>query len=202
MNNREILDTFTKQARKVLDYAQEEAQRFQHDYIGTEHLLLGLICEGEGVAAKVLSDLGVELDKIRTAVKFIGDRVIAEETGLTPRTKKVIELAVDEARSFNHDYVGTEHLLLGLLREGEGIAVSILYNMGVDLKAARRGTLLICSLITESHPAHALLSVPQETAILVAESDSVLLCNICEARCPSYFTYCFHCGSKLKEQEP
>src|SRR3954469_24603903 len=133
-------DKFTERARKVLSLAQEEAQRFQHNYIGTEHLLLGLVREGEGVAAKVLSNLGVELNKVRSAVEFIigrGDRIVLGEIGLTPRAKKVIELAVDEARRLNHHYIGTEHLLLGLVREGEGIAAGVLESLGVSLEKVR-----------------------------------------------------------------
>ncbi len=101
MADNDRFDRFTKQARKVLSLAQEEAQCFQHNYIGTEHLLLGLVRESEGVAAKVLANLGVELNKVRSAVEFIigrGDRVVLGEIGLTPRAKKVIELATDEAR--------------------------------------------------------------------------------------------------------
>src|SRR6266699_803955 len=133
-------DKFTERARKVLQLAQEEAQRFNHNYIGTEHLLLGLVREGEGVAAKVLSNLGVELNKVRSAVEFIigrGDRIVLGEIGLTPRAKKVIELAVDEARRLNHHYIGTEHLLLGLVREGEGIAAGVLESLGVSLDKVR-----------------------------------------------------------------
>src|SRR5881397_1477527 len=133
-------DKFTERARKVLSLAQEEAKRFQHNYIGTEHLLLGLVREGEGVAAKVLSNLGVELNKVRSAVEFIigrGDRMVMGEIGLTPRAKKVIELAVDEARRLNHQYIGTEHLLLGLVREGEGIAAGVLESLGVSLDKVR-----------------------------------------------------------------
>ena len=113
-------DKFTERARKVLQLAQEEAQRFNHNYIGTEHLLLGLVREGEGVAAKVLGNLGVELNKVRSAVEFIigrGDRMVIGDISLTPRAKKVIELAVEEARRLNHSAISTEHLLLGLLRE-------------------------------------------------------------------------------------
>src|SRR6478752_7419703 len=112
-------EKFTERARKVLTLAQEEAQRFNHNYIGTEHLLLGLVREGDGVAAKVLNNLGVELSKVRSAVEFIigrGEKSVAGEIGLTPRAKKVIELAVEEARRLNHSYIGTEHLLLGLVR--------------------------------------------------------------------------------------
>jgi ATP-dependent Clp protease ATP-binding subunit ClpC len=136
-------DKFTERARRVLTLAQEEAQRFNHNYIGTEHLLLGLVREGDGVAAKVLGNLGVELNKVRSAVEFIigrGDRTSSAEIGLTPRAKKVIELAVDEARRLSHSYIGTEHLLLGLVREGEGIAAGVLESLGVNLERVRGET--------------------------------------------------------------
>ncbi len=136
-------DKFTERARRVLTLAQEEAQRFNHNYIGTEHLLLGLVREGDGVAAKVLSNLGVELNKVRSAVEFIigrGDKQSSGEIGLTPRAKKVIELAVDEARRLGHSYIGTEHLLLGLVREGEGIAAGVLESLGVNLERVRGET--------------------------------------------------------------
>src|SRR5437667_12705126 len=109
MNDRDRFDKFTERARKVLSLAQEEAQRLQHNYIGTEHLLLGLIGEGEGVAAKVLNNLGIDLEKARSSVESIigrGNRVVIGEIGLTPRAKKVIELAVDEARHLHHHYLG------------------------------------------------------------------------------------------------
>lgn len=140
MSNRNRFDKFTERARRVLSLAQEEAQRFQHNYIGTEHLLLGLVREDEGVAAKVLHDLGVDLQKVRSSVEDIigrGDRTVLGEIGLTPRAKQVIELAVDEARRMNHHYIGTEHLLLGLIREGEGIAVGVLKSQGVTLEKVR-----------------------------------------------------------------
>src|SRR5256886_16188193 len=146
MHNRDRLDKFTERARKVLSLAQEEAQRFNHNYIGTEHLLLGLVREGEGVAAKALGNLGVELNKVRSAVEFIigrGDRIVLGEIGLTPRAEKVIELAVDEARRLTHHYIGTEHLLLGLVREGDGIGVGALKNMGVTPDRARAETLRV-----------------------------------------------------------
>src|ERR671931_2046690 len=133
-------DKFTERARKVLQLAQEESRRFNHNYIGTEHILLGLVREGEGVAARVLNNLGIELHKVRSAVEFIigrGDRMVMGEIGLTPRAKRVIELAVDEARRLNHHYIGTEHLLLGLVREGEGIAAGVLESLGVSLEKVR-----------------------------------------------------------------
>src|SRR4051812_35272207 len=144
-------DKFTERARRVLTLAQEEAQRFNHNYIGTEHLLLGLVREGDGVAAKVLNNLGVELSKVRSAVEFIigrGEKSISGEIGLTPRAKKVIELAVEEARRLNHSYIGTEHLLLGLVREGEGIAFGVLESLGVSLDRVRTETARILSQST------------------------------------------------------
>src|SRR5947209_20029981 len=137
MHDRDRFDKFTERARKVLSLAQEEAQRFQHNYIGTEHLLLGLLREDEGVAGKVLTSLGVDLEKVRKAVEGIighGDHIVLGEIGLTPRAKKVIELAVDEARCLNHHYIGTEHILLGLVREGEGIGAGVLERFGIGLE--------------------------------------------------------------------
>ena len=144
-------DKFTERARRVLTLAQEEAQRFNHNYIGTEHLLLGLVREGDGIAAKVLANLGVETGKVRSAVEFIigrGDRAVLGEIGLTPRAKKVIELSVDEARRLNHHYIGTEHLLLGLVREGEGIAAGVLESLGVNLERVRSETTRVLSQTT------------------------------------------------------
>ena len=136
-------EKFSERARKVLSLAQEEAQRFNHNYIGTEHILLGLVRETEGVAARVLLNLNVELVKVRSAVEFIigrGERPTPGEIGLTPRAKKVIELAVDEARRLNHHYIGTEHLLIGLMREGEGVAAGVLESLGVGLEKVREET--------------------------------------------------------------
>src|SRR6185312_15206244 len=154
VNDRDRFDKFTERARKVLSLAQEEAQRFNHNYIGTEHLLLGLVREGEGVAAKVLNNLGVELNKVRNAIEFIigrGDRAPVGEIGLTPRARKVIELAVDEARRLGHHYIGTEHLLLGLVREGEGIAAGVLESLGVNLEKVRQQTIQVLSQSNNPH---------------------------------------------------
>jgi hypothetical protein len=134
-------DKFTDEARRVLTYAQDEAQRLDHNYIGTEHFLLGLVREEESVAAHVLKAMGIGLPDVRRAVLFIvgrGDRPVPGEVGLTPRAKRVIELAIDEARRLGHRYIGTEHLLLGLVREGEGVAAGVLESMGVDLDRVRR----------------------------------------------------------------
>ena len=141
-------EKFSERARRVLSLAQEEAQRFNHNYIGTEHILLGLVRETDGVAAKVLTNLGVELTKVRSAVEFIigrGERATPGEIGLTPRAKKVIELAVDEARRLSHNYIGTEHLLIGLMREGEGVPAGVLESLGVNLDKVRGETNRILS---------------------------------------------------------
>jgi len=141
-------EKFSERARRVLTIAQEEARSLNHNYIGTEHILLGLVREEEGVAAKVLTNLGVGLGKVRSAVEFIigrGEKPGTGETGLTPRAKKVIELAIDEARQLGHNYIGTEHLLLGLLREGEGVAYSVLDSFGITLERARAETTNVLS---------------------------------------------------------
>ncbi len=137
------LDRFTKRARRVLTLAQEEALRLNHNYIGTEHLLLGLVREENGVAVKVLRELGVEPSQVIRAVERTvgrGERPPFGKPTLAPRTKRVIELAVDEARLMGHHYIGTEHLLLGLVREGEGIAVNVLRGLGVNLDRVRTQT--------------------------------------------------------------
>jgi ATP-dependent Clp protease ATP-binding subunit ClpC len=134
------LDKFTKRARRVLTYAQEEATRLNHNYIGTEHLLLGLIREEEGLAAKVLRDLGVNQDRARQVIEDIvgrGNAPVGARLNLTPRTKRVIELAVDEARRLGHRYIGTEHLLLGLVREGDGIALNVLKSLNISPDTVR-----------------------------------------------------------------
>ncbi|MSQ12705.1 MAG: ATP-dependent Clp protease ATP-binding subunit [Dehalococcoidia bacterium] len=142
-------EKFSERARRVLSLAQEEAIRFNHNYIGTEHILLGLVRETEGVGARVLGNAGVDLGNVRSAVEFIigrGERPVSgENIGLTPRAKKVIELAVDEARRMGHHYIGTEHLLIGLMREGEGVAAGVLESLGVSLEKVRAETQRILS---------------------------------------------------------
>jgi len=146
---------FTERVRKVLQMAREEAQRLHHEYVGTEHILLGLIREGEGVAAAVMQNLNVDLDEIQQKIEeTVKKGKAAQTTGpdlpYTSRAKKVLELAMSEARELNHSYVGTEHLLLGLLREEKGIAASVLTDAGVNLDAARAETLRL--LGTEMPP--------------------------------------------------
>ncbi len=137
---------FTERVRKVLAMAREEAARLHHEYVGTEHILLGLIREGEGVAAAVLQNLSVDLDEIQQKIEeTVKKGKAAQATGpdlpYTSRAKKVLELAMAEARELTHSYVGTEHLLLGLLREEKGIAAQVLTDAGVNLEAARAETL-------------------------------------------------------------
>ena len=136
-----MYERFTDRARKVMQLANQEAQRFNHEYIGTEHILLGLVKEGSGVAANVLKNLDIDLRKIRIEVEKIvqtgPDMVTMGKLPQTPRAKKVIEYAMEEARNLNHNYVGTEHLLLGLLREQEGVAAQVLMNLGMKLDDVR-----------------------------------------------------------------
>lgn len=136
-----MFDRFTDRARKVMTLAREEARRFNHEYIGTEHILLGLVKEGSGVAASVLQNLDIELKKIRIEIEKIvqtgPDLVSVGQLPFTPRVKKVLEYAMDEARNLSHNYIGTEHLLLGLLREQEGVAAQVLLNLGIKLEDVR-----------------------------------------------------------------
>jgi len=136
-----MFSRYTERAQRVIVLAQDEARRLNYDYVGTEHLLLGLIREGEGIAAKALQSLGIQLEQVRAEVeKMIGKGSASSrgEIGFTPRAKKVmVELAIEEARLLGHNYVGTEHILLGLIREGEGVAAQVLQNLGADLERVR-----------------------------------------------------------------
>jgi ATP-dependent Clp protease ATP-binding subunit ClpA len=146
-------DRFNDRAKRVLALAQDEAIRLNHNSIGVEHLLLGLVREGEGVAARVLDSLGVELSKVRTAAEFIVGRgegtTSPSEITLSPRTKRVIGLAIDEARKLGHSHVGTEHLLLGIVREGEGVASGVLESLGVGLEKIRHQ---VIATLGQQHP--------------------------------------------------
>jgi len=150
-----MFDRFTERARKVIILAKEEAKRFNHDYIGTEHILLGLIKEGESVAAAVLQNLGLSLDTIRLEVEklvqFGPSTVVSGDIPFTPKAKKVIELAMDEARRLGHNYIGTEHLLLGLIKEGEGVASHVLMNVGLDLNKVRAEVIKLLGSTTPSN---------------------------------------------------
>src|SRR5712691_5869014 len=136
---------FTDRARKVMQLANQEAQRFNHEYIGTEHILLGLLKEGSGVAANVLKNLDIDLRKLRMEIEKIQqpgpDSVATGKLPQTPRAKKVIEFSIEEARNLNQNYVGTEHLLLGVIREKEGVAAQVLMNLGLKLEDVREEVL-------------------------------------------------------------
>ena len=136
-----MFERFTDRARYVVVLAQEEARMLDHIYIGTEHILLGLIHEGEGVAAQALEFLDISLEEARRQVEEIigqGEAAPAGQIPFTPRAKKVLELSFREARQLGHNHIGTEHILLGLIREGDGVAAQILQKLGADLKRVRR----------------------------------------------------------------
>src|SRR5262245_49829669 len=148
-----MYERFTDRARKVMQLASQETRRFNHHYIGTEHILLGLVKEGHGVAANVLKDLGADLGNIRSEVEKLMvpglDKADASKPPLPPSTIRVIEYMIKEARSLNHNYVGTEHVLLGLLREQEGVAAQVLMGVGVKLENAREEILKLLGVNPE-----------------------------------------------------
>jgi ATP-dependent Clp protease ATP-binding subunit ClpC len=139
-----MFERFTDRARRVVVLAQEEARMLDHNYIGTEHLLLGLVHEGEGVAAQALAGMGIQLEAVRWQVEQIIGRGKGRPAGhipFTPRAKKVLELALREALQLGHNYIGTEHILLGLVREGEGVAAQVLQKLGADLNRVRQAVI-------------------------------------------------------------
>jgi ATP-dependent Clp protease ATP-binding subunit ClpC len=146
-----MFERFTDRARRVVVLAQEEARMLNHDYIGTEHLLLGLIHEGRGVAAKALESLGISLEVVRQQVEEIiglGQQAPSGHIPFTPRAKKVLELSLRESLQLGQDYIGTEHILLGLLREGDGVAAQVLVKLGADLNRVRQQ---VIQLVTGRH---------------------------------------------------
>ncbi|HEX4206671.1 MAG TPA: Clp protease N-terminal domain-containing protein [Ktedonobacteraceae bacterium] len=202
--NMDRFDRFTRQARRVLSLAQEEAAvRFRHNFIGTEHLLLGLMRENEGCAAQVLSSLHVDIEQARDRLKSIvekGKKPVIGSIGLTRRAKKVIELAVDEAKKMGHQYVTTGHLLIGLLREGEGIGADILRQMGLELEPVRQATLNVLSHMDSVNSIDELAiipPVPAEASALLPEGEQGSVCKRCGAHSLVYFHYCFNCGLVL-----
>src|SRR5659263_176607 len=143
-----MFERFTDRARRVVVLAQEEARMLNHNYIGTEHILLGLIHEGEGVAAKALESLGISLEGVRSQVEEIigqGQSAPSGHIPFTPRAKKVLELSLREALQLGHNYIGTEHILLGLIREGEGVAAQVLIKLGADLNRVRQQVIQLLS---------------------------------------------------------
>src|SRR5690349_5814969 len=150
-----MFERFTDRARRVVVLAQEEARLLNHNYIGTEHILLGLIHEGEGVAAKALESLGISLEAVRSQVEEIIGQGGSSPSGhipFTPRAKKVLELSLREALQLGHNYIGTEHILLGLIREGEGVAAQVLVKLGADLSRVRQQVIQLLSGYSGSAP--------------------------------------------------
>lgn len=199
-------DRFTERARAAMALAQQEALRLGHDRIGTEHLLLGLMSESQGRAARVLSNLGLSLEQIRAAVEArVGRKALNPSlpTRITPRLKKALAEAVEEARRLGHRSIDTEDLLLGLLREGEGIAVGVLTSLGPSLERLRAETLRVVEQqlgrSDEAAPDEPPPPVPPEAASLVPEDQPAIVCETCSARSPAYFRFCFHCGRRLKQ---
>ncbi len=151
-----MFERFTDRARRVVVLAQEEARMLNHNYIGTEHILLGLIHEGEGVAAKALESLGISLEAVRQQVEEIigqGQQAPSGHIPFTPRAKKVLELSLREALQLGHNYIGTEHILLGLIREGEGVAAQVLVKLGADLNRVRQQVIQLLSGYQGKEPA-------------------------------------------------
>ena len=174
-----MFERFTDRARRVVVLAQEDARLLKHNYIGTEHILLGLIHEGDGVAAKALESLGISLEAVRAEVQEIIGTGESEPSGqipFTPRAKKVLELSLREALQLGHNYIGTEHILLGLIREGEGVAAQVLAKLGADQSRVRREVLRLLSASRTDEP----------IVITAAESDP-------QPRCP-------RCGADLTQQ--
>ena len=153
-----MFERFTDRARRVVVLAQEEARMLNHNYIGTEHILLGLIHEGEGVAAKALESLGISLDAVRQQVEEIigqGQQAPSGHIPFTPRAKKVLELSLREALQLGHNYIGTEHILLGLIREGDGVAAQVLVKLGADLNRVRQQVIQLLHGYQGKEPASA-----------------------------------------------
>ncbi len=199
MNDRKRFGKFTEQAEKVLSLAQEEAYRFQHNYTGPEHLLLGLLQSDEDVAISVLRHLGVELNQLRNAVEFVMKRSpVLIRRSLSPQAKKIVDLAFEEARRLNHHSVGPEHLLLGIVRENNSIAAGILGSVGVDIEKVRIQTVQEV-LGYQEESVEASPSVLPEAALLLRESEQAFTCHLCGAHSPDYFHYCFNCGNKLSK---
>jgi excisionase family DNA binding protein len=218
-------DKFTERMRKVLTLANEEAAELSHHYIGTEHLLLGLVREGEGVGAMALLRSGLDFKDVRRYTMNIIEKAAQGATegpaalvkaavqgalgagrastssgvrGLTARAKKVLELGVDEARRLGHHSIGTEHLLLGILREGErdggGLAAQVLIGeYKLQLNQVRD---LILQILQEAHTISP-PEIPEQAATLLGENEQGKQCSRCGAHSPEYFRYCFHCGLKF-----
>lgn len=199
VGDRDRWEKFTDQAKRVLHRAQAQAQRFHHNYIGTEHVLLGLLEGGEDVAVGVLRSLEIDPDQVRHQVEATmtrGERLVTGAIGLTPRAKNVVALAIDEAQRFGHRSIGTEHLLLALIRLDEGIGATVLKSLGMNLEQARAQTLAVL----KSQHIPSLEAAPEATSPL-PPGQPERVCARCGTRCPETFHYCFNCGQPLVHEE-
>jgi len=173
-----VFERFTDRARRVLVLAQEEARLLRHPFIGTEHLLLGLLHEGDGVAAKVLEDLAISLETVRQKVEEtvgISGSTPMGSPPFTPRAKKVLELSLREALHFGHNYIGTEHILLGVVREGEGVAAQVLRSLGADATAVR--SLVVQKL--SGYGAGPPWALRPESGTAVSQRSALVRCSFC-----------------------
>jgi ATP-dependent Clp protease ATP-binding subunit ClpA len=171
-----MFEKFSDRARRVVVLSQEEARLLNHDYIGTEHILLGLVHEGEGIAARALGSLNIGLDAVRREVEEIvspGGSPPSEHIPFTPRAKKVLELSLREAIQLGHNYIGTEHILLGLLREGEGVACQVLVNLGASLPKVRARVLQLAAESTREAPGGWVFRPSSELAAVLDEAHRV-----------------------------
>ncbi len=209
--SKEVFSNFSERARKALSLAQDESKQLKHYYIGTEHILLGIVGEGEGIGAQVLRIFDVDLNRARSEIVSIlgrvqqpspvirkvksffiqGESAVVGEIGLTPRAKKVIQLAADEARLLGQHHIGTEHLLLGMIREGQGIAVGVLESQGVDLEKVRAKTLQML------HGSQTELS-PEDAKPHLEEHGQTITCNRCGSLNADTSNFCNRCGYQLK----
>jgi ATP-dependent Clp protease ATP-binding subunit ClpC len=214
-----VFERFTDRARKVLTLAQEEARLLNHSFIGTEHVLLGLIHEGDGVGAQALRSLGISLEAVREKVEETIGMAGSAPSGsppFTPRAKKVLELSLREALQLNHSYIGTEHILLGLVREGEGVAATVLVSLGADLGRVRQEVIKLTSGGREPYEGEALNEVPGTVRGRLEATEPV--CPRCRANVssearfrkieinpdagnpdpmPIHVVYCMQCGTTL-----
>ena len=193
-----MFERFTDRARRVIVLAQEEARLLNHNYIGTEHLLLGLIHEGEGLAAKALEGLDISLGAVREQIEEIigrGEEPPAGHIPFTPRAKKVLELSLREALDLKHNYIGTEHILLGLIREAEGVAAQVLQNLGADLSRVRQQVIQLLSGYSGATEA--------ESDFKVIAAASCSFCSTPSPECGTLFVgtrgvlICEHCVAKV-----
>jgi ATP-dependent Clp protease ATP-binding subunit ClpC len=179
-----MFERFTEQAREVVDLAQEEASTLKHNYIGTEHILLGLLREEEGLAARVLESLDFTIERLRAQVVRIvgsGEELTSGQIPFTPRAKKVLELALREALRLGHNYIGTEHILLGLVLENEGVAARLLLDFDADSEKIRGEVMRMLSVRDDRHPAPHRPAAPSASASTTPSLDEMLVVRMGEA---------------------